>query len=354
MFGFGPSGHNKKHRIDSTEDHAPEPGATGGNLVTIDPATKLPKDSGTSLAAITGGIKIVGGWDASTNTPTLTSGSGTAGNGYIVTVAGNTNLDGITDWKVNDIAWFDGVASVWRKIDNTEPAHDELTNLNWSAAGHTMDDDLDMNAHAITQVTQIAGEVSATKPMKVVSPLSDVNLELGDNAGVKKVKILDSDKNIVATIDSNGNIVADGSGLTAIPTHASDHEESGSDQITAENLYTASADEEYKAILTNGDNTLFIGWPIKVYSQAAEPTLDDGQVAIWIDTDDSNRRWLVSRFSSVQKKVELASHSRIHASEHTDGTDDIQDATASQKGLMTQAFASKLDGIEAGADVTAD
>ncbi|RLI54295.1 MAG: hypothetical protein DRP09_13535, partial [Candidatus Thorarchaeota archaeon] len=41
-------------------------------------------------------------------------------------------------------------------------------------------------------------------------------------------------------------------------------------------------------------------------------------------------------------------------SEHTDGTDDIQDATASQKGLMTQAFASKLDGIEAGADVTAD
>lgn len=41
-----------------------------------------------------------------------------------------------------------------------------------------------------------------------------------------------------------------------------------------------------------------------------------------------------------------------HASEHTDGTDDIQDATAGQKGLMTAAFASKLDGIEAGADAT--
>lgn len=41
-----------------------------------------------------------------------------------------------------------------------------------------------------------------------------------------------------------------------------------------------------------------------------------------------------------------------HASSHTDGTDDIQSATSAQKGLMTSAYASKLDGIEAGA--TAD
>ena len=41
-----------------------------------------------------------------------------------------------------------------------------------------------------------------------------------------------------------------------------------------------------------------------------------------------------------------------HASNHTDGTDDIQDATASQKGLMTATYAAKVDGIEAGADVT--
>lgn len=41
-----------------------------------------------------------------------------------------------------------------------------------------------------------------------------------------------------------------------------------------------------------------------------------------------------------------------HASSHTDGTDDIQSATASQKGLATAAQIAKLDGIEAGADVT--
>ena len=42
-------------------------------------------------------------------------------------------------------------------------------------------------------------------------------------------------------------------------------------------------------------------------------------------------------------------HSRKHGTEHTDGTDDIQDATPSQKGLMTPAFASKLSNIEDGA-----
>lgn len=41
-----------------------------------------------------------------------------------------------------------------------------------------------------------------------------------------------------------------------------------------------------------------------------------------------------------------------HASNHTDGNDDIQSATSSQKGLATAAQITKLDGIEANADVT--
>jgi len=38
-----------------------------------------------------------------------------------------------------------------------------------------------------------------------------------------------------------------------------------------------------------------------------------------------------------------------HAAQHTNGTDDVQSATASVKGLMTAAYAAKLDGIEASA-----
>ena len=41
-----------------------------------------------------------------------------------------------------------------------------------------------------------------------------------------------------------------------------------------------------------------------------------------------------------------------HAATHVNGSDDIQNATASQKGLATAAQITKLDGIEAGADVT--
>lgn len=46
---------------------------------------------------------------------------------------------------------------------------------------------------------------------------------------------------------------------------------------------------------------------IKVYSQNSEPTLDtDNKMCIWIDTDDSDRVYLVFRRGAAdQVKVEL-------------------------------------------------
>lgn len=41
-----------------------------------------------------------------------------------------------------------------------------------------------------------------------------------------------------------------------------------------------------------------------------------------------------------------------HGTRHTDGNDDIQSATAAQKGVATAAQITKLDGIATGADVT--
>ena len=71
--------------------------------------------------AVTGVLKYDGVWNASTNSPTLTSGSGTVGEYYIVSVAGSTNLDGITDWAVGDWAVFsDQATDAWQKIDNTQ------------------------------------------------------------------------------------------------------------------------------------------------------------------------------------------------------------------------------------------
>lgn len=44
---------------------------------------------------------------------------------------------------------------------------------------------------------------------------------------------------------------------------------------------------------------------LKVYSQDAEPALTANQVAIWVDTDDSNRTYLIVHNGAAQKKVEL-------------------------------------------------
>jgi hypothetical protein len=62
------------------------------------------------------GLTYKGLWDANANSPALTSSVGTAGDFYIVSVPGTTNLNGITDWQVSDWAIFEG--GVWQKIDN--------------------------------------------------------------------------------------------------------------------------------------------------------------------------------------------------------------------------------------------
>jgi len=81
------------------------------------PVSQLP-------AAVLGALSYQGTWNATTNTPTLTSSTGTKGYYYVVSVAGTTNLNGITDWQVGDWAVYNG--SAWQKIDNT----DAVTSVN--------------------------------------------------------------------------------------------------------------------------------------------------------------------------------------------------------------------------------
>lgn len=78
------------------------------------------KKSGNSIVNgnITGSLTYQGTWNATTNTPTLASGVGTLGYYYYVSVAGTTNIDGITDWQVGDMLLFNGTA--WQKVDNTD------------------------------------------------------------------------------------------------------------------------------------------------------------------------------------------------------------------------------------------
>ena len=98
-------------------------GGTTGQVLTKASST----DYDTTWTTITGTLNYQGTWNASTNTPTLTSSVGTNGYYYVVSVTGSTNLNGITDWVIGDWAIFNG--STWQKLDQT--------NLVTSVAGRT-------------------------------------------------------------------------------------------------------------------------------------------------------------------------------------------------------------------------
>ena len=89
-------------------------------VATLDAGGKVP----TSQIPMQGDLNYQGTWNASTNTPTLTSSVGTQGYYYVVSVAGTTNLNGITDWQIGDWAIYNG--TVWQKVDNT----DAVTSVN--------------------------------------------------------------------------------------------------------------------------------------------------------------------------------------------------------------------------------
>jgi hypothetical protein len=125
-------------------------------------------------ASIQGGVSYQGTWNASTNTPTLTNGVGTKGYYYVVSVAGSTNLDGITSWNVGDWAIFNG--TVWQKVDNTDAVTSVngytgtvvLTAADVSAIPYTgATGAVDLNNKSLTNVSNLGVGTSTVPTIKI-------------------------------------------------------------------------------------------------------------------------------------------------------------------------------------------
>ena len=104
--------------------------------------------------SIVGQLEYKGVWNANINTPTMTAAaSGNTGNYYIVSVAGATNIDGITDWQVGD--WLVSNGTTWDKIDNTDKVS--------SVAGRTGAVTLDLDDISETATKKIMTANERTK-----------------------------------------------------------------------------------------------------------------------------------------------------------------------------------------------
>lgn len=85
-----------------------------------------------SVSSITnaiGALNFKGTWDANANSPALTSSVGVKGDYYVVGTAGTTNLNGISNWGVGDLATFNG--SVWQRVEGGA----DLNGVNLSVSG---------------------------------------------------------------------------------------------------------------------------------------------------------------------------------------------------------------------------
>jgi hypothetical protein len=115
-----PSDWNDDHVLVGLGTAAELDAGVANGVATLDATGKVPTSE--LPAAILGALNYQGTWNATTNTPTLTSSVGTKGYYYVVSVAGTTNLNGITDWQVGDWAVYNGTE--WQKVDNTDAGGD--------------------------------------------------------------------------------------------------------------------------------------------------------------------------------------------------------------------------------------
>ena len=206
-----------------------------------------------SIGGGVGGVTYRGTWDATANSPTLTSSVGTQGDYYVVNVAGNTNLNGITDWEIGDWAIFNG--SVWQKVDNT----DAVTSVN-GQVGTVVLTAANVNAvpstATITAGTGLTG--GGTLASNTTISLANTAVTAGTYGGNTNVAVV--------TIDAQGRVTSASNTAIAFPSSYSNLTVDYIDFTTnanvtvTESLLTWNADTGTLAFGVEGGLPLNIGF----------------------------------------------------------------------------------------------
>jgi hypothetical protein len=150
----------------------------------------------TSWADVAGGLSYQGTWNASTNNPTLVSSTGVNGYYYVVSVAGSTNLNGITDWQAGDWLIFNG--SVWQKIDQSwaiAGANDNITSMTGITGGISSPDFIQFDTGAT--VTNAAGRLYWDSAQQTLSV--GLNANIAANVGQTLYAYVTNDEAVTIT-----------------------------------------------------------------------------------------------------------------------------------------------------------
>ena len=181
------------------------------------------------IQLIPAGLVFQGTWNAATNTPTLTSGSGTTGHFYIVSVAGSTNLDGITDWKVGDWAVFieQGASDQWEKIDNSSVLDGFGTGQTlplWSGSGtsNTLTDSHITQNSALSNDIIIPQYIRHTGDTNTLFGFSQADNFIVQTNNANALTINSAQNATFGGTLTSGNIILNGSSRALVATSSND------------------------------------------------------------------------------------------------------------------------------------
>jgi hypothetical protein len=151
-----------------------------------------------------GALNYKGAWNASTNTPTLASGAGTKGDYYVVSTAGATALDGISNWGIGDWVVFNG--ATWQRVEGGA----DLNGVNLTVTGTSTLGNLQISTNALSTASG-TGDVAIPVGLNVLSNIlrvvtfNRVGINNGSPSETFHIGTTGTDSAARIRLSSNGN-----------------------------------------------------------------------------------------------------------------------------------------------------
>lgn len=157
-----------------------------------------------NIASLTGGVTYKGTWNASTNTPTLTSSVGTTGFLYNVSVSGSTNLNGIATWNIGDQAIYNG--SAWEKLPGTAISATAplFYNTGTGAVSLTFGNGLTNNAGVLGLGSSLSGNTAITGGAFTFTYNGDSGLTVNNTSGSGNIITFKNSTTTVSNVTTDG------------------------------------------------------------------------------------------------------------------------------------------------------